>query len=362
MPLLVRSVRLTDFRNFRDLEVVLGEGMTVLVGHNAAGKTNTVEALQLLTTGSSFRHPRASELLRAGAERGRARARIEGDGRVLDVCCDVTPTRRSFSRNGKSCRASDLLGTLMSVLFCPDDLALSKGSARMRRDELDSFGSQAHRGYDRVARTYLRSVEQRNSLLRDGAVEPALLDAWDESIAAGAAALLAHRISLFRRLAPVVSRIYGEISGGEDLSCRYVCSAGDEALSMGRDELREHMWGMLRVGRAEDLRRQQTLVGPHRDDVEFLVQGRPARAFGSQGQQRSLVLAWKMAEVELAPELVGQRPLLLLDDVMSELDESRRAAMCAFVETGVQTVVTTTNLGYFPPELLGRARVVSFDG
>lgn len=360
MSLLVREVHLTDFRNFRDRVVEPAEALTILVGHNAVGKTNTVEAMQLLTTGASFRHPRACELLRDGAEKGRAAARLAGDGRVIDVDLNLTPTKRAFRRNGKPCRAADLLGTLMSVLFCPDDLALVKGSASLRRQGIDSFGSQAHPGYDKVCRTYARAVEQRNSFLREPWCDPTLLDAWDESIALGAATLLTHRLSLFARLVPHVASVYADISSGETLECRYECSLGDEALGLDREGLRELAFERVRASREQDRRLGRTGVGPHRDDIRFLIDGRDARAFGSQGQQRSIVLAWKMAQVELAPELVGERPLLLLDDVMSELDADRREAILAYVERGVQTVVTTTNLGYFPGELLDKARVVDF--
>ena len=128
-----------------------------------------------------------------------------------------------------------------------------------------------------------------------------------------------------------------------------------------RDELCDLFARKLEEGRQDDLRRQQTLVGPQRDDIAFTIDGRDARVYGSQGQQRSIVLAWKMAEVRLSQEVVGEQPLLLLDDVMSELDEGRRDAMTRFVQSGIQTVVTTTNLGYFPEELLLDAKVVKID-
>ena len=144
--------------------------------------------------------------------------------------------------------------------------------------------------------------------------------------------------------------------------CSYECTLGDDVSGMARDELTARFLDRLAAGRRDDLRRQQTLVGPHRDDLAFTLDGRDARTFGSQGQQRSVVLAWKMAEVELAAEILGEQPLLLLDDVMSELDEQRRAAVVGFVQEGIQTVVTTTNLGYFPPDLLEASRVVSFGG
>ena len=360
MGLLVTGVTLRDFRNFERLDLSLSPGVTVLVGPNAVGKTNTVEAVQLLTSGTSFRRPAPAQLVREGATSARIDARLVGDGRVVDHRCDATPGGRRFSRNGKRCRAADMPEELPSVLFSPDDLALVKRGASQRRDELDLLGRQVSRGYAHVLAEYQRAVDQRNRLLRDERVDLSLLDAWDASVALGGATLLAARMRLFVRLAEKIGEAYGVISGGEGLSCSYVCTLGEHLEELARDELRDLFLDRLEAGRAEDLRRQQTCVGPHRDDVSFVVGGRDARAFASQGQQRSVVLALKMAEVELAGEILGSRPILLLDDVMSELDEARRAAVVRFVGEGIQTVVTTTNLGYFSPELLDAAKVVDF--
>ncbi len=359
MSLRVASVSFTGYRNLGGLTLEPSAGVTVLVGHNAAGKTNTVEALQYLTAGSSFRRPSPVELLAPGADEASVRARLEGDGRVVDVEMDVTAEKRRFLRNGKPCRGIDLPGTLLSVLFCPDDLSLVKGSASKRRGELDSFGAQANTGYRKVLSTYIRSVEQRNRLLKDGCDE-ALLDAWDESVALGGATLLHHRLNLFARLSGLVSEIYGEVVSGETLTCSYVPSVCGAEMGMGRDELKRLMLSQMEEGRADDIRRAQTLVGPHRDDILFEIDGRDARSFGSQGQQRTVALAWKMAEVRLCEDLLGERPLLLLDDVMSELDENRRACVTKFVEGGIQTVITTTNLGYFSAEALSSMKVVPY--
>lgn len=360
MGLVVDELSLVDFRSFERREMALGPLTTVLVGPNATGKTNTVEALQMLTAGSSFRHPTPRQLVRDGASVARIAARLEGDGRFVDVRCDVTPARRQFSRNGKKCQAADISGTLMSVLFSPDDLSLVKRGASRRRDEVDDFGRQANRGYANVLAAYQRAVEQRNRLLKEGKPDLDLLDAWDASVALGGATLLAARLRLFSRLAQKTTRVYEEISSGEKLVCTYLCTLGPAVESLSRDELKDLFSERLLEVRNEDLRREQTTVGPHRDDVSFLIDGRAARAFGSQGQQRSVALALKMAEVDLCAEIVGERPLLLLDDVMSELDAARREAVTRFVQRGIQTVITTTNLGYFSPALLEAAEVVSF--
>ena len=360
MGLLVTELALADFRSFERLGVALSPGVTVFVGPNAAGKTNTVEALQLLTSGQSFRRPTPSQLVRDGAESARIDARLEGDGRVLDARLDVVAGRRQFSRNGKRCQAADMPGELMSVLFSPDDLALVKRGASVRRDEIDDFGRQANRGYANVLAAYLRSVEQRNRLLKDEFPDEGLIEAWDSSVSLGGATLLHARLRLFSRLADRVNEVYGRVSGGEELVCSYSSTLGEGVEGLTRDELRDLFYERLRAGRPDDLRRRQTCVGPHRDDVSFFIEGRDARSFGSQGQQRTVALAVKMAEVGLAEELLGSRPLLLLDDVMSELDEARREAVMSYVREGIQTVVTTTNLGYFSTELLDAAEVIRF--
>lgn len=360
MGLRVSRIALRDWRSFQDRAIDLSSGLTVLCGPNATGKTNTVEALQLLTAGSSFRHPRTADLVREGAEVGRIAARMEGDGRVVDVACTVEGAKRRFERNDKPCKPADLSATLMSVLFCPDDLSFVKAGAKYRRDELDAFGAQASAGYRKVCRTYARAIEQRNRLLKEPDADLAMLDAWDASVALGGATLLHARLSLFVRLRRHLRSIYEQVGGGEDLDATYVGTLGSGLEDLERDELRDLFLDRFEELREEELRRGVTLVGPQRDDVVFAIDGRDARSFGSQGQQRSVVLAWKMAEVAIAREVLGEQPLLLLDDVMSELDERRRAAMTRFVEGGIQTVVTTTNLAYFPDELLSGAEVVPY--
>lgn len=360
MCLRVERLRLTSFRNFDDREMALSAALTVFLGRNGQGKTNAVEALRLLTAGTSFRNPLSAQLVMDGRERGLAEARLAGGGRVVDVAMEVTAGRRTFSRNGKHVQASSMPGTLMSVAFTPDDLALVKRGASGRRDELDGFGRQVSPGYARILAGYGRVVEQRNHLLREPQPDIALLDALDEQLSRAGAALLNARLRLFARLRPGMESAYGELSGGEELRCSYRCSLGDEALDLDKDALRAALAAALSQTRDESLRRQLTPVGPHRDDVAFLIAGRDARDFGSQGQQRTVVLALKAAEVALARETVGQPPLLLLDDVMSELDARRRAAVAALADGGVQTVVTTTNLSYFDGGLPAGAEVVRF--
>lgn len=361
MGLKVLDLVLTDFRNFHEREIIPSEGMTILLGRNARGKTNTIEALQLLTAGVSFRNALPRQLLREGCGQGKISAQLRGDGRVVDVALELAPSRRRFTVNGKRVHSHEVPHTLMSVLFTPDDLQLIKGGATARRNELDDFARQAHQGFARVHKAYVRGVEQRNHLFKEGEYTVDMLDVWDESIARSGAALLHARLRLLDRLRPRIEETYATIAGGEHISCDYMSTLGEDVRSLTKDELYERMVQRLLETREEGIRRQQTIVGPHRDDVVLSIEGRDARAFGSQGQQRTAVLAIKMAEVMVARDIVGQAPLLLLDDVMSELDEKRRESVASFSDKGVQTIITTTNLGYFSKEMTDEAKVVLFD-
>lgn len=366
MTMYARDLSVARYRSFDSYRLALSDGVTVLAGPNAAGKTNLIEALQLLTSGASFRHPTAAELVHDGVGSCKVELRLEGDGRVLDMGLSVEDGKRSFSRNGKRCAASGVRGVLPSVLFCPDHLDMVKRGAIERRTALDDFGVQLSARYADLASAYGRCVSQRNALLKETWCCREILGAWNESLARAASALLVHRLALLDRLSGHVCDAYGRVASGESAGVSYVSTLGDLPRTEDRDELRswayEHMLSALDERADEEIRRGVTLVGPHRDEIEFSVAGRSARSFASQGQQRTLVLAWKVAEVAVARDILGTAPLLLLDDVMSELDAGRRGAFLQLIGDDIQTVITTTNLGYFTDDLLDRAKVVSMGG
>ncbi len=363
MSMFARELSVAHYRSFDDYRLALDDGVTVLVGPNAAGKTNLIEALQLLTSGASFRHPVATELVHDGVGPCRVELRLEGDGRVLDMGLSVEDGKRSFSRNGKRCAAAGVRGVLPSVLFCPDHLDMVKRGAGVRRAALDDFGVQLSARYADLASTYGRCVTQRNALLKETWCCREMLGAWNESLARAGSALLVHRLALLDRLAEYVRSAYGQVAAGEHADVSYVSTLGELPAEYAREQLRgwayDRMLEALDQRADEEMRRGVTLVGPHRDEIEFSVAGRPARSFASQGQQRTLVLAWKVAEVSVARDILDATPLLLLDDVMSELDGERRAAFLRLIGGDIQTVITTTNLGYFTGDLLDRAKVVN---
>ena len=359
MAIRLTHVAVRDFRSYSSYDLEPSAATTILVGRNAVGKTNLVEALQLVTAGQSFRRPSPRELVREGAASARVAARLEGEGRLVDIQLDATatPAKRTFRKNGKACPAAGVRGILPSVLFCPDHLDMVKRSASVRRAALDDFGMQLNDQYAQLVGLYERSVEQRNALLKDPYPDQGLLAAWDESLAQTGAALLTHRTALLARLRAHMRAVYALIAPHEEIAVAYASSLG-EVEGCGRAELAERLIAAYQAGRADELRRGMTLAGPHRDEIAFSIDGRDARAYGSQGQQRSVVLAWKMAEVRVTYDILGRYPLLLLDDVMSELDAARRGAIMQFAGTEVQTVITTTNLGYFSSDVLDAAKVV----
>ncbi len=366
MSLRITHLELNDFRSYEHLELAPDARTTVLVGPNAAGKTNVVEAIQLLTTGVSFRNPLWADLVKWGAGAARARLVAEGEGRKLEVQLDVTEGgRRTFRVNGSvRKKKADIAGVLPSVLFTPDDLRMVKESPDKRRDSLDGLGRQLSAAYAAILGEYDRALRQRNALLKYDTPDAEALEAWTERLVDIGSALSKHRLRLFARLAPYVAGLYGTLSGGEQLSVSYHSSVAGEisAIPEEADEFRTLFRRRLDEKASEEMSRRSTAVGPHRDDVAFKVNGRDARSFASQGQQRTVVLAWKLAEVHVVEDVTGGEPVLLLDDVMSELDEDRRHALAAFVGERVQTILTTTNTGYFDPAFTDQATVVRLGG
>lgn len=359
----IESLELKDFRNYETLHLEPGRALTVLVGPNAVGKTTVIEALQLVTSTLSFRRPKCEDLVRWEAAEARVSMRARRGGRRLETTMDVTQDgKRIYTVNGQvKKRLSDVAGLLPSVVFTPDDLDMVKGPSEKRRASIDDLGEQISATYGSLRRDYAKVVRQRNALLREGGQE-AHSAVWEERLVALGSSLLAHRERLLARVMASASVAYADMAGGEALTWTYADRCGlapeREPGTLTQHEAAVGMRAALDRRRDEERRRLVTLVGPHRDDIVFSVGGREARVYASQGQQRTVALAWKLAEVQVVHDVLRRRPILLLDDVMSELDADRRAALSSLVTADTQTFVTTTNIGYFSPELLEGATIV----
>ena len=360
----IESLAFADFRNYERFSLDGIGDLTIFVGRNAVGKTNVLEGIQLLTSASSFRHPQVSQLLREGVESARISMEVSDGNRRLSTALLLEPGKKKFTINGKTKGAADVRGVLPSVMFTPDDLELAKKSSSVKRDAVDDLGVQLTRNYYIVRRDYEKTLRYKNRLLRDEASR-ALVESINETLITCGAQLFCYRVALFERLVPHVARVYGEIAhDGEAFTASYVPSwvkvAGGAAgeVPRERDVVRELMAENLERFYGEERARRRSLIGPHNDQIGFALAGRDASVFASQGQQRSIVLAWKLAEVELTREVLGVSPVLLLDDVLSELDASRREMLVGFVTDDVQTFVTATDLAGFSGEMVERARLV----
>ena len=336
--MLIERLWLTDFRSYPSLDLTLGEGLTAVLGPNGIGKTNLLEALGLLATLKSFRGAPTERLVRRGAERAVIRAVGRRDGREVLVELELAKgkTRAQVNRQRLQ-RTRDLLGALRVTVFAPDDLALVKEGPAVRRTFLDDLIVALDPRADAVVADIERALKQRNALLRqaagtlDAAAE-GTLDVWDAKLAAAGHHLTVRRENALADLMPEVATAYADLAGvPTEIIATYERSwEGDDLLAA------------LTLARPNDLRRSVTSVGPHRDEITLTIDGFDSRTEASQGEQRTLALALRLAAHRLVAEEIGEPPLLLLDDVLSELDPDRAHALLANLPGG-QTVITSAS-------------------
>lgn len=356
----ISRLELDDFRNYHSWQMEADSALTILVGPNAVGKTNIIEAIQVVSTGASFRRPEWHELVRWGADSASIKASTGGEGSHAVELHITKAGMRTWRVDGATKRrALDATRFVPVVAFTPDDLLLVKGPAEQRRSAIDTLGEQLSATYGALRRDYARVVKQRNAVLREeGSVRD--LEPWDNQLVSLGARLHVHRQRLTDRVAEAAGPIYAHLATGEQLQLSLSGKSGLSSDIDTRDqrEVERALTGELEQRRADELARRVSLVGPHRDDIEFQVNGHNARAFASQGQQRTIALAWKWAEVAVVTDVAHKTPVLLLDDVMSELDVTRREALTDLVQREVQTFVTTTTTDYFDQALLRSAQIV----
>lgn len=367
----VAHLSLVDFRSYPTLELPLQPGVITLLGANAQGKTNLLEAVGYLATLGSHRVSSDAPLVRMGADQAVVRAGVVRDGRTTLLEVEIVPGRANRARMNRSPlpRPREVLGTLRTVLFAPEDLALVKGDPGDRRRFLDDLLVLRAPRYAGVQADYDRVLKQRTTLLRTaslarrsgraggGGSDLSTLDTWDAHLARFGGELLAARLRLVELLAPLVDKAYAEVSDGRGpITLDYRSSVPELPAEPTAAALGAALLAELGRLRQQEVERGVTLAGPHRDELLLSIGELPARGYASQGESWSLALALRLASYELlrSAELGGGEPVLLLDDVFAELDTTRRERLAALVAGAEQVLVSAAVDADVPQQLRGQ--------
>jgi DNA replication and repair protein RecF len=314
-------LRLRDFRNYPRLDVDFAPGFHLLLGGNAQGKTNILEAVYLMATLRSFRGVGGAQMVRHGAKGYFAGGQVVGQG-GHEIKLYWSASERKLSLDGRPVKKiSDYLGVLRAVVFCTEDLQLVKGTARGRRRFLDLLLTQTHPAYLPTLQRYTRALRARNALLKHPAPDEAALESFSAELVKLGNDLIRQRTALAPKLSPLARLAYRRIShDAEELRLAYQPGVkGDFAVELAQARKRERAF-------------RATLIGPHRDELQLTLNGKSAAQYGSEGQKRTLAIALKMAQAEYLTGLHGSAPVLLIDDVMGELDAKRRAGLLPLLE------------------------------
>ncbi|MEK7411443.1 MAG: DNA replication/repair protein RecF [Actinomycetota bacterium] len=352
----IQRLELSDFRNYVATEIRFDQGVTAIIGANGQGKTSLAEALAYLATLKSFRGVPTEAMIRTGADTAIIRADVvHDDGRIALIEAELSRVGKSRTQvnRQKLARSRDLLGVVRITVFSPDDLDLIKGSPTLRRDFLDDALVALTPKYDVVCRDVDHILRQRNALLKQSGGRLTVdlsttLDVWDEKLAVRGSELGKARSDLIDRLSPRVQDAYEQLA--------------ESSLPIG--VVYHPLWRQsglavaLAAARADDIRRSASTIGPHRDDIDLAINGLPARTHASQGEQRTLALALRLAVHRCIAEEFQSSPILILDDVLSELDPQRSAALLRHFPIG-QVLITTAGL---LPDIAHIKRVICISG
>lgn len=362
----LQSLQLRYFRNYKEQLIEFSAPKTILVGNNAQGKSNLLEAVELLATLRSHRMARDKELVRDGEPIAQIKATLKREAGISDLTLTIRRNgRRTVNLNGENLRRqTDFLGVLNAVEFSSLDLDLVRGGPEGRRHWLDTLLVQLEPIYAYILQQYNIVLRQRNAFLKshvemlNSASVQTELSVWDAQLVANGTRVIRRRDRAIQRLAPIASAWHASISGStEVLQIKYASNVPLE--QNNPEQVQQAFLERIQQRSVAELHQATTLVGPHRDEVELVINQTPARQYGSQGQQRTLVLALKLAELQLIEEVVGEPPLLLLDDVLAELDPSRQNQLLDAIQDRFQTLITTTHLGSFDSQWLNSSQILS---
>ena len=351
-------MRITDFelknyRNCIDVSGNLNHEKTLIIGKNGQGKTNILEALYFLSTLKSPRTSNIKDFINFNADEFSIKAEIEKNGTSVTIETRYkNGEKKILLANGVKTNAKEFRGVLKSVLFSSGDLMLLRGSPQDRRSWLDRAIVQIYPAYDERLSKYERIRLQKNKLLKDEFINNDLLSVYNEQLAVTGANIIFIRKKYLRELSKIAALKHQAISNTETLTIKYDYE-GENV-----DEIADALRAELEQRRAEEIARKQTCVGPHRDDILFEINNADATKFSSQGQQRTLILALKLAELDMLQEKTGEPPVLLLDDVLAELDDLRQNYLLKTIESGIQTILTSVDTLLFDEQFLENVNLI----
>lgn len=362
----LKHLELRNYRNYAKVSTDFSPQINVLIGSNAQGKTNLLESVYVLAITRSHRSNNDRDLVRFGADFARI------DGRVSRKLGN-TDLRLVISSQGKRAKVNNLdapklsayMGKLNVILFAPEDLNLVKGSPALRRRFIDMEFGQMSPAYLANLTMYKKALKQRNAYLKQLKFHQTknltFLDVLTDQVAQYGGAVIAARAKLLQDMGKFAAVIHSDITrGGEVLQLRYVSQVHDDAFG-DADAATARLQDLFAKSRQRELDQGTSLVGPHRDDVQFIVNDRDVATFGSQGQQRTTALAVKLAEIDLMKQETGEYPVLLLDDVLSELDDNRQTHLLRAIQDKVQTFLTTTSLDGIAREIIQEPAIFHVD-
>lgn len=327
----VLSLKCRNFRNLKDIEIIPCDEMNVICGENAQGKTNLLESIWLFTGAKSFRTSKDNLFVKIGKEKASCELKFVSEGIEKEALIEISEKRKASLNQNKLSSPSKLAGNFNAIIFSPNDLRLLTDGPAVRRKFLDTAIGQIYPNYIEILKKYMRGVIQRNKIIKELKYDSTLslmLDIFEEEIANTGTKIVEYRKNYINKLNKYLPQVYNGISQGkEKLETFYIKKES------------ENLKEALLNSRKEDMFSGVTSIGPHRDDIEFKINGISAKNFGSQGQKRSVALSVKLAEAEVIKENVGECPVFLLDDVMSELDPNRQDFILNHIK-GMQTFLT----------------------
>ena len=340
-------IGLKNYRNCTDLDIEFKSRKTLIIGKNAQGKTNILESIYFLSDLKSPRTSTVSDLIQFGKEGFELSALAEKSNTDIELDYSLGADKKRVAKvNQVKTTPKNFKSVVKTVLFSTKDLLLLRGTPQDRRDWLDRAISQIYPAYDERISKYDKIRIQKNNLLKSEMIDDALLDIFNEQLAVIGANIIFLRKKFLGEISKIAAQKHNIISTTEEFSLNYTCPCNEI------NEISEYLKQQLKERRCEEIARKQSCVGPHRDDIEFKINGLDAVKFASQGQQRTLVLSLKLSELEIIKEKTGFSPILLLDDVLAELDETRQNYLLKSIEDDTQTIITSVDTVLFEEEFL----------